>query len=207
MSSHTSATLWLGIDISKLNFDAVLLGPDGKPRHKAFPNTAAGFERLLAWLQGLIGEAKAHACLEATGPYGAALARSLHAQGHTVSVVNPARIKGFGQAQMSRTKTDKADALLIARFCQMHRPEPWQPPAPEASELQALVRHLEALHEVRLMEQNRLDVAEAAPVRASLGAVLAVLRRTATVSRSRRRDRRSRTTSTGTRRSGASASC
>ena len=147
----------LGIDISKQNFDAALLdGPDAKPRHKAFPNTAEGFERLREWLGGIT----AHACLEATGTYGDALARSLHEHGHTVSVVNPARVKGFGQAQMSRTKTDKADALLIARFCLLHRPDPWEPPAPEHSQLQALVRRLESLTQMRQMENNRLDTSD-----------------------------------------------
>lgn len=165
------SVLSLGIDISKLNFDAVLLSTSAhKPRHRSFPNTPEGFQRLQEWL----GEHKVHACLEATGSYGNALARFLHENDHRVSVVNPARIKGFGQAQMSRTKTDKADALLIARFCQMHCPEPWEPPTPQLSQLQALVRHLQTLQEMRQMEQNRLDVTEADPVRASLKAILMV---------------------------------
>ncbi len=143
----------LGLDISKANFDAVLILGDAKPRHKAFPNTPAGFERLQEWL----GDTQVYACLEATNTYGDALARFLHAQGHTVSVVNPAQIKAFGGSQLSRTKTDKADALRIAQFCQMHQPPPWTPPTPEAAALQALVRRLESLQEMRQMEQNRLD--------------------------------------------------
>ena len=143
----------LGLDISKANFDAVLLDPSfPKPRHKAFPNTQAGFERLRDWLGGRI----VHACLEATSPYDDALARFLHAQGHTVSIVNPAQIKAFVGTQLSRTKTDKADAGRIAQFCQMHRPPAWTPPTPEAAALQALVRRLESLQEMRQMEQNRL---------------------------------------------------
>lgn len=157
--------MFLGIDISKDNFDAGLLDPAAKkPRHKAFPNTQAGFERLREWL----GNANPHTCLEATGIYGEALARFLHESGHTVSVVNPARIKAFGQTQISRTKTDKADALLIARFCLMHQPQEWTPPAPERSELQALVRRLESLTEMRQMERNRLDASLSASVQQSL---------------------------------------
>lgn len=34
-----------------------------------------------------------------------------------MSIVNPLAIKSFGQSELSRTKTDKADAALIARFC------------------------------------------------------------------------------------------
>lgn len=166
----------LGIDISKLNFDVALLdtstgdAPQGKPRHRAFPNTPAGFEHLYEWLGGR----RVHACLEATGTYGDALARFLHSRGHTVSVVNPAQVRAFGQTGLSRTKTDKADAILIARYCRMHHPTAWNPPTPEAATLQALVRRLETLGEMRQMEQNRLDVSPA-PVRASVEAVLAVL--------------------------------
>ena len=104
---------------------------------------------------------KVHACLEATGTYGQALAQFLHSQEHIVSVVNPAQIKAFAGTQLSRTKTDKADATLIARFAQMHRPPAWTPPAPEAALLQALVRRLEALVQMRQMEHNRLAVSPA----------------------------------------------
>ncbi len=148
----------LGIDISKQNFDAALLGTStDKPKHKAFPNTPAGFERLAAWL----ADRKVHACLEATNTYGGALARFLHEKGHTVSVVNPARTKAFAQTQAARAKTDKADAALIARFCLMHRPDPWTPLLPEVAHLQALVRRLDALHEMQQMEINRRDTAPA----------------------------------------------
>lgn len=150
----------LGIDISKANFDTALLETSsGKPRHKAFPNTPEGFERLAAWLENSLGERKVHACLEATNTYGDALARFLHERGHTVSIVNPAQIKAHAGAHGARAKTDKADATLIARFCLLHQPPAWTPPAPEVAALQALVRRLEALQEMQQMEKNRRDTA------------------------------------------------
>jgi transposase len=158
----------LGIDISKAKFDVALLRPDGKLRHRVFPNSPAGFQQLSAWL----AKQKAspiHACMEATGTYSDALASYLHAAGHIVSVVNPAIVKAFAQSQMSRTKTDKADASLIARFCQMHRPSAWSPLPPEISELQALLRRLEALIDMRQQEVNRLAAGiTAEPVRNSV---------------------------------------
>jgi transposase len=145
----------LGIDVSKAKFDAALLAEDGKLRHKVFPNTGAGYEQLSAWL-AKHQAGSVHACLEATGTYGEALAAYLHAAGHLVSMVNPAIIKAFAATEMSRTKTDKADAALIARYCLKHQPLAWAPPPPEISELQALVRRLEALLEMRQQERNRL---------------------------------------------------
>src|SRR5215216_6507429 len=58
---------------------------------------------------------------------------------------------------MSRTKTDKTDASLIARYCLKQQPPAWAPPPPEISELQALVRRLEALLGMRQQESNRLS--------------------------------------------------
>jgi transposase len=165
----------LGIDISKLKFDVALLRAGGKFKHRVFPNTPAGFLQLSAWLMKQKVE-RVHACLEATGTYSEAVATYLSDAGHTVSVVNPAAIKAYGQSRLSRTKTDKADASLIAQFCQERRPPQWQPLPVEIRELQSLVRRLDALLEMRQMEANRLEVtADAGAIINSLVGHLAFL--------------------------------
>jgi transposase len=150
--------MFLGIDVSKATLDAALLLDSGatKARHKVFLNTPVGHGQLLLWLQEQ-GASIVHATLEATGSYGEAVALALHEAGHRVSLVNPALVRAFGQSQLKRTKTDKADAILIARFCAMHQPPLWSPPAPELRELQSLVRRVEALEEMQQMEENRLE--------------------------------------------------
>jgi transposase len=148
----------LGIDIAKLKFNVCLINQSGKLKHKVLPNTATGFEQLRDWLSKQ-GVEHVHACLEATGTYGESLSLFLHEAGHTVSVVNPAAIKAFAQSRLSRTKTDRVDAELIARFCQAQEPPAWTPLPAEVRELQALVRRLEALIEMRVMEENRLSSA------------------------------------------------
>jgi transposase len=122
--------------------------------HRVFLNSAAGFQHLSTWLSKRNVQ-HVHACTEATGAYGEALALYLHNAGHTVSVVNPSIIKAFASTEMSRTKTDKSDSSLIARYCLKHQPQAWAPPSPEISELQALLRRLEALIEMRQQEANR----------------------------------------------------
>ncbi|MCA1592522.1 MAG: IS110 family transposase [Acidobacteria bacterium] len=146
----------LGIDIAKLKFNVCLINSSGKLRHKVFPNTATGFEQLKAWLLHQ-GVEQVHACMEATGTYGEALALFLHQAGQRVSVINPAVVKAFAQSRLSRTKTDRVDAELIARFCLLQQPPAWTPPAREVRELQALVRRPESLVEMRVMEENRLS--------------------------------------------------
>lgn len=146
----------LGIDIAKLKFNVCLFNPSGKFKHKVSPNTSAGFVQLLEWLAKQ-GVQRVHACMEATGTYGGALAPFLHQASHTVSVVNPAAIKALAQSRLSRTNTDRVDAELIARFCLAQEPSAWMPPPVGVQELQALVRRLESLIEMRVMEENRLS--------------------------------------------------
>lgn len=165
----------LGIDIAKLKFNLCLINSSGKLRHKVLPNTAAGFEQLLDWLTRQ-GVQRVYACMEATGTYGEALSLFLHEAGHTVSVVNPAAIKAFAASRLSRTKTDRVDAELIARFCQAQDPPAWTPQPREVRELQALVRRLESLVEMRVAEENRLSSGiTVAAVRESVEAHLSYL--------------------------------
>jgi transposase len=111
----------LGIDLAKFKFNVCLINPNGKLKHRVLPNTSTGFEQLLDWLSKQ-GVHRVHACLEATGTSGEAVSLFLHEAGHKVSVVNPAAIKAFAQSRLSRAKTDRVDAELIARFCLAQAP-------------------------------------------------------------------------------------
>lgn len=165
----------LGVDIAKLKFDVALRTTGDKSLHQTFPNTPDGFARLAAWLASREA-GRVHACLEATDTYGEVLAAYLHDAGHTVSVVNPAVIKAFAASRLSRTKTDRADAELIARYCHTQHPPAWAPTAPEVLELQALGGRLAALVEMRTMETNRLAAGVASEaVKGSLARHLAYL--------------------------------
>ena len=161
----------LGIDVGKRDLHAVLL--QGKhPASKSVPNSGAGIARLQTWLKNRKIE-RVHVCLEATGGWSEEVAIALSEAGHVVSLVNPARIKAFAQSEMLRTKTDRIDAALIARFCRLHQPEPWTPPAPEIRILQGLVRRQHSLIEMRVAEENRRDAPLVAPpVMASINAML-----------------------------------
>ena len=148
----------LGVDVSKAKFDVALLHESGKFRSKVFCNSEAGFLELDLWLAKQ-GATKIHACMEATGIYHEKLAYHLHEAGHVVSVVNPVKIKGYAQSELSRSKTDKVDARLIASFCAKHEPEPWQPTPVSVTILQSLVVRHEALIQMLGQEKNRLDIA------------------------------------------------
>jgi len=146
----------LGIDVSKATLHLALLKGSGRAQKKQVANDASSFAQMTEWLRGQEVDSVS-ACLEATSTYGQAVARYLHEQGHRVSVVNPARISGFAQSELRRTKTDSADSATIARFCQAMEPKAWIPPTPETAELQQMTRRLEDLQQIRGQEKTRLE--------------------------------------------------
>lgn len=160
----------LGIDVSKKTLDVFLMS-GSKAEAGKFVNSAKGFKQLIKWLQSY-GIKQVHACMEATGSYGKKLCYFLHESGHLVSVVNPLRVKRYGQSDLRRNRTDKSDAKLIADFCLTKKTSLWEPPSAEVQALQALTRRIESLEKMRQMESNRL---EAAPkqVRTSIKRIIA----------------------------------
>jgi transposase len=144
----------LGIDISKETFDVALLDDESTYSTGHFYNSRDGFESLGRWLSNR-GVDSLHACMESTGRYGDDLAHFLSEAGYDVSVLNPARTYAYGKSKLMRTKTDKADAKLIADYCATQAPPLWNPPTVLQCELQALTRYLNELKSARTREKNR----------------------------------------------------
>lgn len=155
-SATNSATIWIGIDVSKDTLDVCLLRASGKAKDKQFSNDAPGHSKLLRWAQHLAGGETCHFCLESTGSYSSAVAHFLAEAEQQVSLVNPARIKYAGLAEGAGNKTDQADARVIAGYCRKEQPALWRASAPEVRVLVALVRRLHSVQETLVQEQNRL---------------------------------------------------
>ncbi|GHU20095.1 IS110 family transposase [Betaproteobacteria bacterium] len=149
----------LGVDVSKTKLDCALRLSNGKYRNKIVTNAPQGFTDLSLWLEKQ-GSAisDTHVCMEATGIYWEAVAEFLSNAGFRVSVINPAQIKAFGKSRLVRTKTDKADAQLIACFCCERAPEPWRAPSLSEQSLRAMVMRLDSLQTMHTQESNRLLV-------------------------------------------------
>lgn len=137
---------YVGIDISKDDFD-VAIDSENKMGHHKLSNDLKGFKTLLGLLT-----VDNHVVMEASGPYYVKLACYLYEQGITVSVVNPLVIRRFCQMRLSRTKTDKKDAKMIADYGRTEHPEAWQPDADYVMEL----RQLQAAND--LLNKNRTSL-------------------------------------------------
>ena len=106
----------VGIDVSKGKSMVAAMRPLGEvalaPRE--FRHTGVELEKLIHLLQTLGGETRV--VMEATGRYHEPVAAALHEAGVYVSVVNPILIHDYGNNSVRRVKTDKKDALKIARY-------------------------------------------------------------------------------------------
>lgn len=141
----------VGLDVSKKWFDAAWqLG--GQARHQRFAYGDEGIGQLLEQTP-----ATAHYVMEATGTYHARLALRLHESGRQVSVVNPLVIKRFAQMQLSRVKSDRADAELIRRYGEQQPLTPWAPATAEVLELQQAHGWLDDLIAERTRLSNRRE--------------------------------------------------
>ena len=153
--------MFVGIDISKKTFDAAVL-VNNKYQSKKFDNDSKGFQAFLKWIKSFQQEAAF--CMEATGIYGLNLAKYLHEKGKKVIVANPIKTHAFAKMEMSRNKTDKADAQSIARYCKhLHDKGEidinlFTPKSEGFERLQFLNTRLEQLDKNRTQENNRLEV-------------------------------------------------
>ena len=147
----------MGIDVSKLTLD-VRVESQKHPRRPAqrVSNGGDGFAQLQTWFDAH-GLRRVHACLEATGTYSDAIAAFLLAQGHQVSVVNPARVAAFRTSEGIRAKTARHEARLLARFCAQKRPALWYSTPGEVPQVQVLLGRHQELLATRPQERNRLE--------------------------------------------------
>ena len=109
MGSAPTEPIGIGIDIAKDTFEVAL----GGEVTFSLANDSGGQDALLARMQevriGLI-------VLEATGGYERAVVCALHAAGLPVVVINPRQGRDFAKAMGYLAKTDRLDALVLARL-------------------------------------------------------------------------------------------
>ncbi len=146
----------VGIDVSKAKLDVCLLGEANEVLYQQVANTPAGHEQLHTWLQQHSPQ-PLPVCLEATGIYSQPPAQYFHQHHYPVSLVNPAPVKAFAAALMKRHKTDKSDALVLARYAAHFNPPVWSPTTLIQSRIHDLKRLADDLQSDRTRVKNRLE--------------------------------------------------
>ncbi len=123
----------VGCDVSQRYIDVQVLEPQ---RRRRIRNNRKELERLAAELPpgSFVG-------MEATGTLHELLADILTEAGHTVYVINPRWIHRYAGSIGARGKTDRSDAMVIARYVHaerrnLHR---YRVPSPQQRELRRLL--------------------------------------------------------------------
>jgi transposase len=106
----------VGIDVSKGKSMVAILRPFGEIVSSPFEihHTSGDIRLLIKQIKSIAGETRI--VMEHTGHYYEPLAHELSNANLFVSTVNPKLIKDFGNNTLRKVKTDKADALKIARY-------------------------------------------------------------------------------------------
>lgn len=106
----------VGIDVSNGRSMVAVLRPLGEVVSAPFEvrHDSVSLLSLSQFLQQLEGESRV--VMEHTGRYYESIAKSLHEAGLFVSAVNPLLIKNYGGNSLRKVKTDKADAVKIAKY-------------------------------------------------------------------------------------------
>jgi transposase len=117
----------IGVDVSKDHLGAHRLA-DGAARR--FANDKRGHKALIEWLM----ETPANRVVfEPTGPYHRAIERALGVAGVPFVKVNPRQARRFAEATGKLAKTDRLDAVLLARMGALLELEAAQPEARSSS--------------------------------------------------------------------------
>jgi len=165
----TDLSTFVGIDVSKKSLDVATL-PAGNPR--TFSHDAKGRRQLLEQLP------QPGTCLivvEATGGYERLLVAELVTAAHLVAVVNPRQVRDFAKGLGILAKTDRIDAVVIAKFGQHVKPRPLAEVREKQGELDQLVTRRRQLVNLRTAEKNRQGMAHSQPVKHSLQLVIDLL--------------------------------
>jgi len=110
MATAAVSPVFVGIDVSKATLDVHVL-PDGLSF--SLPNDPGGCAKLLERLAPLN---VSMAVVEATGRYQRRVAADLLSGRVPVAVVNPRQARDFARSLGKLAKTDRIDALVLARF-------------------------------------------------------------------------------------------
>jgi transposase len=156
---------FVGIDVGKDRLDVAVKAVDPsqssqptKRAHQAWAslNNEAGIKALIERLQQLD---PVLIVLEASGGYERSAHLALRGAGLRAALVQPGHARAFARSMGLLAKTDKIDALVLAYFAEVRRPEPAMLPTANQSRIADLRGVRSDLIDTRTAYKNRLKTA------------------------------------------------
>ncbi|WP_027481701.1 IS110 family transposase [Deinococcus pimensis] len=162
--------VFVGIDVGKTWLDVAV-----RPSSETWrvPNNPLGTGALAAHLAAF---SPALIVLESTGGYERLVVAALREQTMPVVVAHGWHVRQFARGIGHQAKTDRIDALVLARYAEQVRPPIREKPDAYVEVLRALVVRRFQVQNFRLAELKRLQVAEEQVIRESLETSIAFMR-------------------------------
>lgn len=139
----------IGIDVAKATLE---IGLDTTEQSFSVENDPQTLPALIARLEAIAPE---RIVVEATGGYEMHLVAACIAANLPIVVVNPRQVRDFAKALGKRAKTDRVDALVLARFARAVQPEQRTHKSEAAQAVTVLVARRRQLTEMLVAEENR----------------------------------------------------
>lgn len=147
----------VGIDVSKKYIDAAFRTESGEFHSARFHGEPA---KQYLEMEGTLKQMNFKPLkfvMEATGVYHLPLAYFLVKKGHKVYVDNALKFKRYAQMRLSRAKTDKSDARLIAEYGATQTIREFQPPSVNQTHLKQCVQAIEDLQQIKTDIISRIE--------------------------------------------------
>jgi len=148
--NNSSQDSFVGIDVSGEFLDVCVLSTE---EYRRFLNAPEGIDELTAFLTE---NRPKLVVLEATGGLETAVAAQMGSMGFPVAVVNPRHVRDFAKAVGQLAKTDRIDALILAKFAKAVRPSVQALKDEQSQALADLVGRRRQLVGMVASEKNRL---------------------------------------------------
>jgi transposase len=163
--------VFVGIDVSKARLDVAVLPND---ETWSTTNDDEGIASLVVKLQE---RAPSLVLLEATGGLERRVLARLAGAGLPAMAINPRNVRDFAKSLGKLAKTDRIDAIVLARFAQAVRPA-LRPIADEQTQdLQAQLTRRRQIVEMMVAERNRLLATDTNKVRKMIKAHIEYLKK------------------------------
>jgi transposase len=141
---------YVGVDVSKDTLD-VAVYPGDQTWQEA--NNEDGIQRIFVKLLEITPEL---IILEPTGGLEYPLVEKLMAGDLPVALINPRQVRDFARSTGRLAKTDKLDALILARYGEAIKPSVRSLPDGGTREIKAMLLRRRQLQEMLIAENNRL---------------------------------------------------
>jgi transposase len=162
---------YVGIDVAKGHVD---LYDTITEQHRRFENSRVGIKKCVKHI-GLLKPRLI--VLESTGGYESDLVVALDELSLPVVVVNPRQVRDFGRATGRMAKTDRIDAILLARYAAVMTPPRRLIRGCHSRRMKALVARRRQLVSMRTAEINRSEHVRDKLIAKSINAIIRTINR------------------------------